>query len=103
MTQIFVGSMFGIDDARVCRIIRRLEPILASVMTLQKFKKLAKEEVETLIVDATEQSIERPKSGQKPYHSGKSKRHTLQTEIRVNPAGRIVHVSKTHPGSTHDF
>jgi len=103
VTQIFVGYMFGIDDSRVCRIIRRLEPILASVMTLQTCKKLSKEEVETLIVDATEQSIERPKSGQKPYYFGKRKRHTLKTEIRVNPAGRIVHVSKRHPGSTHDF
>ncbi len=36
VTQIFVGYMFGIDDARVCRIIRRLEPIVASVMALQK-------------------------------------------------------------------
>ena len=103
VTQIFVGSMFGIDDSRVCRIIRRLEPILANVRTLPKCKKLSKEEVETLLVDATEQSIERPKSGQKPYYAGKRKRQTLKTENRINPAGRIVHVSKTHPGSTHDF
>src|SRR5690606_38437771 len=32
VTQIFVGYMFGVDDSRVCRIIQRLEPILASVM-----------------------------------------------------------------------
>ena len=101
VTQIFVGYMFGIDDSRVCRIIRRLEPILASVMTLQKCKKLSKEEVETLLVAATEQSIERPKSGQKPYYAGKRQRHTLKTEIRVNPAGRIVDRKSTRLNSSH--
>ena len=103
VTQVFVGYMFGIDDSRVCRIIRRLEPILASVMVLQKCKKLSREEVESLIIDATEQPIERPQRRQKPYYSGKKKRHTLKTEIRVTPQGRIVHVSKNHPGSIHDF
>lgn len=103
VTQIFVGYMFGIDDSRVCRIIRRLEPILASCMAIQKCKKLSKEDIENLIIDATEQPIERPKRRQKPYYSGKKKRHTMKTEIRVNRAGRIVHVSKSHPGSVHDF
>lgn len=59
--------------------------------------------MESLLIDATEQAIERPKRRQKPYYSGKKKRHTLKTEILVYAAGRIVHVSKTHPGSTHDF
>jgi len=57
---VFVGYMFGIDDFRVCRIIQRLETILASVMASSKRKKLLKEEVETLIIDATEQPVERP-------------------------------------------
>ncbi len=103
ITQIFVGFLFGIDDSRVCRILQTLEPVLASVMAFQKCKKLTQEEVENLLIDATEQPIERPKRRQKPYYSGKKKRHTLKTEIRVTLAGRIVHVSKNHPGSTHDF
>lgn len=103
ITQEFVGYLFGIDDSRVCRLIRRLEPILATVMALKKTKHLSKEEVESLIIDATEQPIERPKKGQKPYYSGKKKRHTLKTEVRVTRKGRIVHVSKTRPGSVHDF
>jgi DDE superfamily endonuclease/Helix-turn-helix of DDE superfamily endonuclease len=103
VTQIFVGYMFGIDDSRVCRIFKVLEPILASVMAIQKCKKLLKEEVESLLMDATEQPIERPKRRQRPYYSGKKKRHSLKTEIRTTLAGRIVHVSQSHPGSTHDF
>ena len=103
VTQMFVGYLFGIDDSRVCRIIQRLEPILASVMAIEKRKKLSQEEVESLLIDATEQPIERPKRRQKPYYSGKKKRHTLKTEIRLTLKGRIVHVSKPHPGSVHDF
>jgi hypothetical protein len=102
-TQIFIGFLFNLDDSRVCRLIRVLEPILASVIHLEKSKKLSQEEVESLMIDATEQPIERPKKGQKSYYSGKKKRHTLKNEIRITPKGRIVHVSKSRAGSSHDF
>jgi IS5 family transposase len=104
-TQIFIGFLFDIDDSRVCRNIQRLEPILARVMAITKTRHLSQEEVEEIIIDATEQQIERPKKGQKAFYSGKKKRHTNKTEIRILPKGkgRIVHVSKTKPGSVHDF
>lgn len=102
-TQLFVGYLFGIDDSRVCRIIRMLEPMLAKVMAIKKERSLSQKEIEFLIMDGTEQPLEKPKRGQKPYYSGKKKRHTLKTEIRATLKGRIVHVSKTRPGSLHDF
>ena len=103
ITQMFVGFLFGIDDSRVCRIIQKLEPILAKEMALTKTKHLSKEEVESLIIDATEQPIERPQKNQKKYYSGKKKRHTIKTEIRITRKGRIVHVSRPRHGSMHDF
>ena len=72
-------------------------------MKIQKEKHLKKEDVEFLLIDATEQPCERPSRGQQVYYSGKKKRHTLKTESRVTLTGRIVHVSKTRPGSVHDF
>jgi IS5 family transposase len=102
-TQFFIGHLFGLDDSRVCRLIQRLEPLLANVMAISKRRELSQEELDSLIIDATEQPMERPKRDQKPYYSGKKKRHTLKTEIRVTLKGRIVHISKTHPGSAHDF
>jgi len=103
-SQLFVGVLFDLDDSRVCRLIQKLEPLLASVMALSKTRHLCQEEVESLIIDATEQPIERPKKGQKAFYSGKKKRHTVKTEIRITrQGGRIVHVSKTRPGSVHDF
>lgn len=103
ISQEFVGYLFGIDDSRVCRILQKLEPLLVKIMALPNKKYLSQEEVESLIIDATEQPIERPKKTQKPYYSGKKKRHTLKTEIRVTRRGRIVHVSKSRSGSVHDF
>jgi hypothetical protein len=103
ITQVFLGYLFGIDDSRVCRLIKRLEPLLARVVAIRKDRHLSQKELENLIIDATEQPIERPKKGQGKYYSGKKKRHTLKTEIRVTPQGRIFHVSKSFPGCIHDF
>jgi hypothetical protein len=101
-TQLFVGVLFGIDESRVCRLIQKLEPLIEEVFRIPRARVLKKEDVEQLI-DATEQTIERPKQDQKVYYSGKKKRHTLKTEIRVNLQGKILHVSGAYPGSTHDF
>lgn len=102
-TQIFIGYLFGIDDSRVCRLIKKMEPLLARTVSIRKERHLSQEELESLIIDATEQPIERPKRRQTQYYSGKKKRHTVKTEIRVTPKGRIVGVSKSSPGSVHDF
>ena len=103
ITQEFLGYLFGLDASQICRLIKKLEPILAQVMALSKRKELSQEEVGDLIIDATEQPIERPKKDQKLYYSGKKKRHTLKTEVRINLQGRIVHISQSKPGSVHDF
>lgn len=102
-TQVFIGFLFGLDDSRVCRIIQRLEPILVRVMALPKERLLSQQAIEEILVDATEQPIERPKKGQKPYYSGKKKRHTVKTEIRTTRQGKILHISKAYPGSVHDY
>jgi hypothetical protein len=83
--------MLGIDDAGVCRMIRRLEAILASVLAIEKHKKLSREEIQNLIIDTTELPLEPPKRRQKPYDSVKRKRHTLTTEIRVTKKGLSRH------------
>lgn len=59
-------------------------------------------EVEIIIIDATETPCERPKKRQKKYYSGKKKRHTIKTQIIGKPNGEIlsVHIDK---GKIHDF
>lgn len=63
-------------------------------------------EIYEVIVDATEQRIERPKDKRenKKYRSGKKKAHTLKTQIITDAeSGRILHVSDTVEGKRHDF
>ena len=102
-TQLFIGLFFRIDDSTVSRAISKLEPLLAKVSHIKKCRSLSEDELETLIVDATEQEINRPKHGQEKYYSGKKKRHTIKTEIIMTSRGRIVDLSKSVPGSEHDF
>ena len=64
ITQEFLGYLFNLDKSRICRIIQTLEPVLATVVAISKRKHLSKKEVENLIIDATEQPVERPGKGQ---------------------------------------
>ena len=66
--------------------------MLAKIVYISKTRALSQNERQSLIPDATEQPIERPKKGQKPYYSGKKKRHTLKTEIQTTLKGRIIQV-----------
>jgi hypothetical protein len=88
ITQEFVGMLFGLTKANVCRGIKKLEPLLAKVMSLPKRENLNSEEIQDLIIDATENQIERPKHDQWKYYSGKKKCHTVKTEIRVRQYSR---------------
>ena len=58
-----------------------------------------------VIIDAKEQAFRRPSGWdrQKPFYSGKKKRHTLKNQVACTPVGRIVSVSTTAPGRTHDL
>lgn len=58
-----------------------------------------------VIIDAKEQAVRRPSGweGQKPFYSGKKKRHTVKNQVACTPAGRIASVSRTAPGRTHDL
>lgn len=55
------------------------------------------------VVDAMEQACNRPRYNQQQWYSGKSKMHTIKSQIVVEPInGRIIHVYCGLPGSTHD-
>ncbi|MDQ7033238.1 MAG: transposase family protein [Desulfonauticus sp.] len=103
ISQLFLGFLFNVDSACICRSIKRLEPILAQVVTIKKDRTLTEEEVTKAIVDCTEQKIQRPGKKQRKYYSGKKKLHTLKTEIRISDKGKILSVSNPEPGSKHDF
>lgn len=101
-TMMQIGFMFGIDDSRICRIIKTLEPLVAKLVAIEKNRTLSYEKA-TQLIDVTEQIIERPTKSQKHYYSGKKRRHTVKTEIRITQEGKIRNISKSFPGKVHDF
>ena len=58
-----------------------------------------------LIIDATEQRLQRPqdKEYQKEAYSGKKKLHTIKSMIISTLDRRIHYVSRAYVGSTHDY
>lgn len=102
-THLFIGALFGVDDSTVCRRFAVLEPLVARVTGIKKDRTLKQDDLEVLLIDATEQPIERPVRGQRKFYSGKKKCHTIKTEIQITEKGRIVSVSKPFPGAVHDI
>ena len=103
ITQDFLGLLYGVDKATICRSLRRIEPLAGRALGVKRAIKVSQDEAQALLIDATEQTIERPKRRQKLYYSGKKKRHCIKNEVITTEAGRIVAVSKSVPGTVHDL
>ena len=103
MTHTLMGYLFNLHNANICRLIKKIEPMLAKKISIKKDRSLPAEKVLKLIADVTETPNERPTKKQKESYSGKKKRHTIKTEIVIEDSGKIVSVSKSHKGRTHDF
>lgn len=107
VTQEFIGIMYGVNDSTICRAIARIAPLILKAIKIKKERIVSQAELESVIVDCTEQPIERPQKDQKKFYSGKKKRHTIKTEIVITKEpgkkARIISVSRAHPGRTHDY
>ena len=105
VTQAFLGFFDRVDRSAICRAIRRIEAQVTPLFALRREPKVSRREAEALIIDCTEQPVQRPKdqATQRAHYSGRKKRHALKTEYIVAGNGRIVSVSDSHPGSRHDL
>ena len=108
ITHELLGFMFNLHNSNVSRHINQLQPLLAKVfriptrrITLPELD-ITEEQVFTLFIDATEQQIHRPQKKQRQYYSGKKKKHTLKNQLVVNAQPKILAVSESTPGATHD-
>lgn len=115
-----LGFWFGLDKSAVSRSVNELLPLVRDATAeaiswgteperkarLQAFMEQYPDFSEVLlIVDATEQRIQRPQDPQErqAHFSGKRKACTLKTQIAVAPDGGLRAVSDTVPGPVHDF
>jgi hypothetical protein len=105
ITQEFIGFFRQVDRSVICRTIRRTEAHAQPLLGVQRDPKVTRSEAEALIVDCTEQPVQRPGDDalQRAHYSDKKKRHTPKTEYLITAKGRIASVSTSHPGSRHDL
>ena len=66
-----LGERFGICESYACKIYHGMCHMLVKVLKLKNRKALLENPVEAVVIDVTEQPIERPTQGQKAYYSGK--------------------------------
>lgn len=91
VTHEFIGYLFELHNANICRLFKKLEPLVARKITIKKDRSLTCDEVIKLLTDVTEQPIQRPKkkSKRQQTYSGKKKRRTQKVKIVIQETGKI--------------
>jgi hypothetical protein len=96
-----------VTESTACRIIRKIERVLseARVFTLPGKKYLYQSDylINTVVIDATESPIERPKKNIHQFYSGKKKKHTLKSQVVVNQETGEIICTAHGKGKMHDF
>ena len=101
------GNSWGVNESTAYRIVRKVENILikSGLFNLPGKKALleSNSEIEVIVVDVSEQEIERPKKKQKSYYSGKQGYHTLKSQIVAAQKSEQVICVRCEKGRVHDF
>lgn len=101
------GNSWGVNESTAYRIVRKVENILikSGLFNLPGKKALleSNSEIEIIVVDVSEQEIERPKKKQKSYYSGKQGYHTLKSQIVADQKSEQVICVRCEKGRVHDF
>jgi len=74
-TLINLGAVFGISESYCHKIYARTARMLAKIEKLPNRKALLEDAAATVVIDVSEQPIERPVKNQKAYYSGKKTPH----------------------------
>jgi hypothetical protein len=100
LARLAVG--FAVSVTTVWRYLREAVDLLAAhaVDLAQAIRRVAA--LAYAIIDGTLVPIDRV-ADQKPYYSGKHKRHGVNVQILADPAGRLVWASPALPGAVHDL
>lgn len=103
MTLAQLGKDFGISESYACKIYHRISSILINVLDMKSCKELLNSTIEVILIDVTEQPIERPKKKQKAYFSGKKKLHTIKVQLVVCFMTLQILSVVCRKGHVHDF
>jgi len=103
ITHTLLGLLCNLDNSNICRLFKKLEPFMAKKIHIKRDKTLTYDKLLEILADVTESPTQKPKKKQRQKYSGKKKRHTNKTEIVMKKDGKIIAVSRTYGGRTHDF
>lgn len=111
-----ISSVFNMSPSKACENIHKLLPVFYETLSridvlphrnFENFKEMKKafENIDQIIIDATERPHQRPKNSEKQssMYSGKKKGHYLKNTIISSTNKIIGFIGKTFPGSVHDY
>ncbi|MFD7283515.1 transposase family protein [Streptomyces sp. NPDC059862] len=97
-----LAAGFGVGIATVYRYVREAVEVLAALApTLADAVRKAHTKA-FVILDGTLLSIDRI-AADRPYYSGKHKRHGMNIQVISDPFGRLLWASPALPGAVHDI
>lgn len=106
-TFFHLAQDWGLHESTVWRIVINLENILIQNPRFHVPGRKAlydpAQADQTVVVDATESPVERPRRGQKGYYSGKKKQHTLKAQVVAHQGTKRIICVLVGPGKEHDF
>ena len=101
-----LAAGFGVGIATLWRYVTELVDLLArSAPDLAAAVQAARRKA-YVVLDGTLVTIDRVgmrTGADRPYYSGKHKRHGLNVQVLTDPAGRLLWASPALPGSVHDL
>ena len=98
-----LAKLFKISESYAQKIYTKFSTILVDVLHVGSRRELESNKFSSLIIDASEQQIERPKKNQKDYYSGKKKRHTIKVQLIVCSITLQILSVLCCKGSKHDI
>lgn len=98
-----LATAFGISEAYANKIFHGYLDILVKLLRLPGKKVLLDEGIDAILIDVTEQPVERPVKKQRQWYSGKKKRHTLKAQLIVCATSLQILMIVCDKGRTHDF
>jgi hypothetical protein len=78
-TYLTISEMFGISEGYANKIVHRVSKLVIKALPLGRKRKIGSEEIKAVLIDASEQRIERPQRKQRQYYSGKKNSYHQST------------------------
>lgn len=102
-TFVNLADVFDISESYANKRYHEYRDMLVKVLRLPGHKALLDDSWQAIILDVTEQPIERPAKKQRVWYSGKKKRHTAKIQLIVCLTTLQILSVVCGKGHTHDF